>query len=144
MAALVPTRRARSARPPRTMPRRPEQTLRLFGSRTQLLWIVALVVVWVMLPNLLTDFWLDVLARCGLAAVGAIGLRLRGDYLAIVTIGLLYVGEYIFSNWDSVTGGHAGTATDAPVSIGPINFAHLHAFGQIYTRRQGMVASEEA
>src|SRR5690348_10864975 len=197
MAALVPTRRARSARPPRTMPRRPEQTLRLFGSRTQFLWIVALVVVWVMLPNLLTDFWLDVLARCGLAAVGAIGLnlltgytgqislghaffigccayvagwfgvqqglpllvwlslaavigallgaaigpfalRLRGDYLAIVTIGLLYLGEYVFTNWDSLTGGHAGTATDAPVSIGPINFAHLHAFGQIYTRRQGM------
>ncbi|HEY7135226.1 MAG TPA: branched-chain amino acid ABC transporter permease [Acidimicrobiia bacterium] len=197
MAALVPTRRTRSARPPRTMPRRPEQTLRLFGGRTQFLWIVALVVVWVMLPNLLTDFWLDVLARCGLAAVGAIGLnlltgytgqislghaffigcgayvagwfgvqqglpllvwlplaavigaivgaaigpfalRLRGDYLAIVTIGLLYVGEYIFTNWDSVTGGHAGTATDAPVSIGSIDFAHLHAFGQIYTRRQGM------
>ena len=37
-----------------------------------------------------------------------------------------------------MTGGHAGTATAAPVAIGPIDFAHLHAFGQIYTRRQGM------
>jgi branched-chain amino acid transport system permease protein len=194
---LVPTRRLRRARAPRTMPRRPEDRLRLFRTPGQKLWIVALVVVWVMIPNLLTDFWLDVLARCGLAAVGAIGLnmltgytgqislghaffigcgayvaayfgvqqglplvvwlplaavvggligaaigpfalRLRGDYLAIVTVGLLYLGEHVFTNWDTVTGGHAGTATAAPVAIGPIDFAHLHAFGQIYTRRQGM------
>jgi branched-chain amino acid transport system permease protein len=197
MAGFVATGRAKRARTPRSMPRRPEDRVRLFGSRTQKFWLVVLVVAWVMLPNLLTDFWLDVLARCGLAAVGAIGLnlltgytgqislghaffigcgayvagwfgvqqglplwvwlpltaviggvigaavgpfalRLRGDYLAIVTIGLLYLGSHIFNNWDSVTGGHSGTATAAPVKIGPIDFAHLHAFGQIYTRRQGM------
>jgi branched-chain amino acid transport system permease protein len=179
------------------MPRRPEDQLRLLRTPTQKLFIVVLIAVWVMLPNLLTDFWLDVLARCGLAAVGAIGLnlltgytgqislghaffigcgayaaayfgvqqgfpllvwlplaaviggvigavigpfalRLRGDYLAIVTVGLLYLGEHIFNNWDVVTGGHPGTATAAPVAIGPIDFNHLHAFGQIYTRRQGM------
>jgi branched-chain amino acid transport system permease protein len=72
------------------------------------------------------------------AAIGPFALRLRGDYLAIVTIGLLYLGEHIFNNWTSVTGGHTGTATAAPVAIGPIDFAHLHAFGQVYTRRQGM------
>jgi hypothetical protein len=60
---LVPTRRLRRARAPRTMPRRPEDRLRLFRTPGQKLWIVALVVVWVMIPNLLTDFWLDVLAR---------------------------------------------------------------------------------
>jgi branched-chain amino acid transport system permease protein len=196
-AQLVPSRRFGRVRTPRSLPRRPADGLKLWRTPAQKLGLVALIVIWVMLPNLLTDFWLDVLARCGLAAVGAIGLnlltgytgqislghaffigcgayvagwfgvqqnlplvvwlplafvvggvigaaigpfalRLRGDYLAIVTVGLLYLGAHIFTNWDTVTGGRSGTATAAPVALGPIDFNHLHAFGQIYTRRQGM------
>jgi branched-chain amino acid transport system permease protein len=43
------------------------------------------------------------------AAVGALvaplATRLRGLYLAIVTLGLVFVGEHFFEQWRSVTGG---------------------------------------
>ena len=43
------------------------------------------------------------------AAVGAlvapVALRLKGLYLALVTLGLVFLGEHIFRNWDSLTGG---------------------------------------
>ncbi len=43
------------------------------------------------------------------AIIGAIvaptAVRVRGLYLAIVTLGLVFIGEYIFRNWSSLTGG---------------------------------------
>lgn len=43
----------------------------------------------------------------GLAGVvvAPLATRLRGLYLAIVTLGLVFVGEYIFAEWDNLTGG---------------------------------------
>ncbi|HUG09350.1 MAG TPA: branched-chain amino acid ABC transporter permease [Acidimicrobiia bacterium] len=38
-------------------------------------------------------------------AVGPTAVRVRGLYLAFVTLGLVFVGEYVFRNWDSLTGG---------------------------------------
>jgi branched-chain amino acid transport system permease protein len=32
-------------------------------------------------------------------------VRVRGLYLAIVTLGLVFIGEYVFRNWRSLTGG---------------------------------------
>lgn len=37
--------------------------------------------------------------------VAPIATRLRGLYLAIVTLGLVFLGEHIFREWSSVTGG---------------------------------------
>jgi branched-chain amino acid transport system permease protein len=37
--------------------------------------------------------------------VGPTAVRVRGLYLAIVTLGLVFIGEYIFRNWRSLTGG---------------------------------------
>jgi branched-chain amino acid transport system permease protein len=37
--------------------------------------------------------------------VSPLAVRLRGLYLAVVTIGLVFLGEHIFKEWDSVTGG---------------------------------------
>ncbi|MBA2577562.1 MAG: branched-chain amino acid ABC transporter permease [Euzebyaceae bacterium] len=58
------------------------------------------------------------LPAAGLVA-GAAGLlvaplatRLRGLYLAIVTLGLVFLGEHVFREWDSVTGG-PGVGRDA-------------------------------
>jgi branched-chain amino acid transport system permease protein len=42
------------------------------------------------------------------ALVGPTALRLRGLYLAIVTIGLVYIGQNIFVNATSLTGGPEG------------------------------------
>ena len=38
-------------------------------------------------------------------AIGPTAVRVRGLYLAFVTLGLVFVGEYIFRNWTSLTGG---------------------------------------
>ncbi|KAB2345214.1 branched-chain amino acid ABC transporter permease [Actinomadura rudentiformis] len=51
------------------------------------------------------------LPLAGLAAalagviVAPLATRLRGLYLAIVTLGLVFLGEHIFKEWDSLTGG---------------------------------------
>lgn len=37
--------------------------------------------------------------------VAPVALRLRGLYLALVTLGLVFVGEHIFRNWRELTGG---------------------------------------
>jgi branched-chain amino acid transport system permease protein len=48
------------------------------------------------------------------AIIGPTALRLRGLYLAIVTIGLVFIGGHIFNVWTSVTGGSEGRAVPAP------------------------------
>jgi branched-chain amino acid transport system permease protein len=71
--------------------------------------------------------------------IGPFALRLRGNYLAIVTLGLLFVGEHLFNNWRSVTGGGLGVQTgELPADIGPFDFEDLHVAGVVYTRDQGM------
>lgn len=85
--------------------------------------------------------WLPMAAIIGGLVGGVIGpfaLRLRGQYLVIVTLGLLFVGDWLFTNWDSVTGGGAGTSVDAPLALGPIDFANLNVFGIEYSRTQGV------
>jgi branched-chain amino acid transport system permease protein len=39
------------------------------------------------------------------ALVAPLATRLRGLYLAIVTLGLVFVGEHLFAQWETVTGG---------------------------------------
>lgn len=59
------------------------------------------------------SFWLG-LPLGGLIAaafgvvLGMITLRLRGDYLAIVTLGFVQIIYLVFNNWDSVTNGPNG------------------------------------
>ncbi len=37
--------------------------------------------------------------------IGPTAVRVRGLYLAIVTLGLVFIGEYFFRNWRALTGG---------------------------------------
>lgn len=46
--------------------------------------------------------------------VAPLALRLKGLYLAIVTLGLVFLGDHIFREWISVTGGF-GVGRPAPV-----------------------------
>lgn len=48
------------------------------------------------------------------ALVAPLALRLKGLYLAIVTLGLVFLGDHIFREWISVTGGF-GVGREAPV-----------------------------
>ncbi|AIJ20233.1 branched-chain amino acid ABC transporter permease [Amycolatopsis methanolica] len=87
-------------------------------------------------------FPLWLLAAAGIGAVlgGLIGpftLRLRGHYLAIVTLGLVFLGEHLWRNLDDLTGGNSGTSVNADVAIGPVDFADLTIFGESYSRNQG-------
>ncbi len=74
------------------------------------------------------SFWIGVplgavvAAGCGMA-FGAPTLRLRGDYLAIVTLGFGEIVPIVFRNWSSLTNGAAGlNGVGAPVLFG-------HGFG---------------
>ncbi|MDP1819581.1 MAG: branched-chain amino acid ABC transporter permease [Acidimicrobiales bacterium] len=73
------------------------------------------------------------------AVVGPFALRLRGNYLVIVTLGLVFLGEHIWKTWDSVTGGGSGTSLrGASVSIGGLDFRELEIAGSSYEKEQGM------
>lgn len=54
-----------------------------------------------------------VAAICGLI-IGPTALRLRGLYLAIVTIGVVFIGQHIFTNVPSISGGPPGRPFPAP------------------------------
>ena len=56
------------------------------------------------------------------ALIGPTALRLRGLYLAIVTIGLVFLGQHLFVNVPSVTGGSQGRPVPQPDLVGA-NFA---------------------
>jgi branched-chain amino acid transport system permease protein len=85
--------------------------------------------------------WLPVAGLVGAfagAVTGPFALRLRGNYLVIVTFGLVFIGLHIFRNWESLTGGLSGRATAAPLALGPIDFSRLRIFGIDFDRDQGM------
>jgi branched-chain amino acid transport system permease protein len=66
--------------------------------------------------------------------VGPTALRLRGLYLGIVTIGLVFIGEHVFTNVTALTGGPGGESLPAP-RFGSLNFANGTTVGGIeFTR----------
>lgn len=57
------------------------------------------------------------------ALIGPTALRLKGFYLAIVTLALVFIGQYLFINMKSITGGQQGRF-DFPVpTFGDFSFA---------------------
>lgn len=73
------------------------------------------------------------------AIIGPFALRLRGTYLAIVTIGLVFVGQHVFNNWDSVTGGSRRVDIRSPdMTIGPLDLTEVQLFGEEYGSKVGL------
>lgn len=74
------------------------------------------------------------------AAVGPFALRLHGPYLAIVTIGLVFTGLHVWSNWDSLTGGvsQVSVRREAPMSLGPLDLRDFQLGGETYSFEQAM------
>ena len=73
------------------------------------------------------------------ALIGPFALRLRGNYLVIVTLGLLFLGRHVFNNWDSVTGGNRGIRLrDADMTLGPLDINDLVVFGRAYEREAAL------
>jgi branched-chain amino acid transport system permease protein len=75
-------------------------------------------------------FWTSLPLSVGLTTAAGFllaipALRLRGDYLAIVTLGFGEIVRLILNNWDSVTRGPNGISGIAPPSILSISFVKL-------------------
>lgn len=201
MAGVMPVPLLRSqagGRPHRNLVTDRRHDLRVFPGPIARLGLVALLVLYLVIPSQLPDPDLGVLTLCGIYAIGALGLnlltgytgqvslghaalfgvgafaanwfgtrwdlpiwlylptaalagfllgaligpfalRLRGNYLAIVTLALLFVAEHVFNNWRSVTGGGLGTSSaDLEARFGPVDFEDLELFGLVYTRDQAM------
>ena len=69
--------------------------------------------------------------------VAPIATRLRGLYLAIVTLGLVFLGEHVFREWSSLTGGAGvGRTAAEPVLFG-FNFSESTA-DSLLTKDQQM------
>jgi branched-chain amino acid transport system permease protein len=56
------------------------------------------------------------------AVVGPMALRLKGLYLAIVTLGIVFIGQHVLLNAGALSGGPQGR-TFPPVVIGPFDFS---------------------
>src|SRR4029450_9721445 len=69
--------------------------------------------------------------------IGAFALRLRGHYLAIVTLGLIFIGEHLWRNLTSITGGNNGPSLLAQPTIGPVDLGAIEIGGENYSRNQG-------
>lgn len=67
--------------------------------------------IWVWLPAA------GIVAAVVGVAVGPTAVRVRGLYLAFVTLGLVFVGEYLFRNWTSLTGGSQTGRTFPPLEL---------------------------
>ncbi|MBI0327550.1 ABC transporter permease subunit [Burkholderia plantarii] len=96
---------------------------------TQFAWIAA------MFPNgLHTPYWIVVPVAMALAALagvllGAPTLRLRGDYLAIVTLGFGEIVRIFMNNLDrpvNITNGPQGITGVAPLHFGGFNLSQTH------------------
>jgi branched-chain amino acid transport system permease protein len=75
-------------------------------------------------------FWSALPFSVGLSAVAGFllaipALRLRGDYLAIVTLGFGEIVRLILNNWDSLTRGPNGIAGIAPPFIASVSIGKL-------------------
>jgi branched-chain amino acid transport system permease protein len=76
------------------------------------------------------NFWWALLSCVGISMVirgllGAPVLRLRGDYLAIVTLGFGEIVRIVLNNWDSMTNGPKGLSLLTDSNVKPLNI-----FGQ--------------
>lgn len=72
------------------------------------------------------------------ALVAPFALRLRGPYLAIVSLGLVFVTIYVAQNLPSVTGGTTGTVVTARATLGPVDFTRLQVGTLLFGREQGL------
>src|SRR5262249_280421 len=56
------------------------------------------------------------------ALIGPTALRLKGFYLGIVTLALIFIGQFLFNNLRSITGGPQGRSVPQP-AFGEFSFA---------------------
>jgi branched-chain amino acid transport system permease protein len=83
------------------------------------------------------NFWLALplsmlIAMALRAILGAPVLRLRGDYLAIVTLGFGEITRIVLNNWDGVTNGPKGLSLLTNDKVLPIRFFGMTLFSNLH------------
>lgn len=78
-------------------------------------------------------FWQTLPISLGVTTVSGLvlaipSLRLKGDYLAIVTLGFGEITRLLLNNWDSLTGGPNGISGIAPPELFGISLGRLNRF----------------
>jgi branched-chain amino acid transport system permease protein len=66
------------------------------------------------LPSVLWVIIAGILGAALSAAIGPFALRLRGNYLAMVSLLLVFGADHVIKNWESFTGGDVQPRTDLP------------------------------
>ena len=88
------------------------------------------------------EIWLPaagVVAAIAGLVVSPVAFRLRGLYLAIVTLGLVFIGEHLFRESESLTGGTGvGRAAAQPILFGFDFTDRAQIFGVELSRSQGL------
>lgn len=75
--------------------------------------------------------------------VGMPALRLRGVYLSIATLGMVYLILYALKSWETVSGGNAGAAMPFDVELFGINFADIGGEDDVFLADLPFRAGEE-
>lgn len=70
--------------------------------------------------------------------VAPLALRLKGVYQIVLSLGLIFIGQYIFVNWSDLTGGVSGRRAPLNLSLGGLDFAALRIGGMEYSYHQGL------
>jgi branched-chain amino acid transport system permease protein len=75
--------------------------------------------------------------------IGLPALRLRGNYLVIVTLGLVFVALYLWKKWTTFTGGNEGSpmpiTADFSIGFWSIDFLKPTVFGKELGPKQGLM-----
>lgn len=76
----------------------------------------------------------------GLAAaiVAPLTLRLKGVFQIVLSLGLIFIGHYIFVNSTPLTGGNSGIASAPSLSLGFVDLGNLTVGGMQYSYEQGL------
>jgi len=86
----------------------------------------SLTTVHVQVPFLLVVLLGGMIAAVFGLAIGAPTLRLRGDYLAIVTLGFGEIFRITANNWNGLTRGPNGISGVPDLAVGGVNFGEAH------------------
>jgi branched-chain amino acid transport system permease protein len=72
------------------------------------------------------------------AVVAPLTLRLKGVFQIVLSLGLIFVGNFIFINTPALTGGNSGISAAPSLSLGFVDFGELTIGGMRYTYEQGL------
>jgi branched-chain amino acid transport system permease protein len=91
--------------------------------------------------NLPMPVWILAVVMIGAIAglaVAPLALRLKGVYQIVLSLGLIFIGHYVFVNWTELTGGVSGRRAPLNLSVGPVDFGELSMGGMTYSYQQGL------